>query len=296
MRALFRHLFIPVLLAAALTSLVFREELDVRLQLLGVRLDGASCVLLTLIWVVWLAEQLVPARADWNAKFFSKEPGLGRDLLYLLVVTQFSALFITLLMNPVKDTLKGVGFGFDVVHLWPSGAPFAAKVALAFFFVEFASYWLHRAAHRVPLLWQFHSTHHVITQVTGLKALRTHPVENAVFAVVRHLPLLLLGAGVSEVVAATTLGGMLGILAHANVDVATGPLGLVVNYPSYHAVHHSCVVEESNSNYGCHTVLFDRVFGTFRAGVSHPLTVGVDPVGPRSLWRELFWPFYRRVS
>lgn len=296
MRALFRHGFVPAVLAGALASLVFREELEVLLRARGVRLDGASCVLLGLIALVWVAEQLFPARRDWNVGLLARGPGLGRDLLYLFVVTQFSALAIALSLNPLKDALKASGYGLDLPHLWPTGAPFVAKAGLAFFLVEFASYWLHRAAHRVPLLWQFHSTHHVITQVTGLKALRTHPVENAVFAVVRHLPLLLLGAGASEVVTATTLGGMLGILAHANVDVATGPLGLVVNYPNYHAVHHSCVLEESNSNYGCHTVLFDRIFGTFRSGASHPITPGIEPVGARSLWRELFWPFYHRMS
>jgi sterol desaturase/sphingolipid hydroxylase (fatty acid hydroxylase superfamily) len=296
MQRAFHFLFVPLLLTACVTAWAFRAEGQAALTARAVRLDFASCVLLSLIALIWLAEQLFPARREWNVGLFANEPGLGRDLLYLFFITQFSALFITLTSTPLKAALTEHGFGFDTPHLWPTAAPFAAKVALAFFVVEFFSYWLHRAAHRVPLLWQFHSTHHVITHVTGLKALHTHPVENVFFYLVRHLPLLLVGAGADEVIAATTLGGMLGILAHANISVSTRGLGLVVNFPSYHAVHHSAVLAESNSNFGCHTVVFDRLFGTFREAPHEPLQVGVSPVGPRSLWRSLIWPFYRRVS
>ncbi|MFT3710949.1 MAG: sterol desaturase family protein [Archangium sp.] len=295
-KRLFHVLFVPLLLTAAITAWALREEGQAQLTARGVRLDFASCVLLSLIALIWLAEQRFPARREWNVGLLSTQPGLGRDLLYLFFITQFSALFITLTSTPVKARLAEAGFGFDVPHLWPTTAPFAARVLLAFFIVEFFSYWLHRAAHRVPLLWQFHSTHHVITRVTGLKALHTHPVENVFFYLVRHLPLLLIGAGADEVLSATTFGGMLGILAHANIEVSTRGLGWVVNFPSYHAVHHSAVLAESNSNYGCHTVLFDRLFGTFREAPVEPLTVGVAPVGARSLWQSLIWPFYRRVS
>lgn len=296
MPRVFHFLFVPVVLSAAVLTFVFRAEAQAELTARGVRLDFASCVLLSLITIIWLAEQIFPARREWNVGLLAPEPGLGRDLLYLFFITQFSTVLITLTSNVLKPRLAEHGFGFDTPRFWPTAAPFAAKVLLAFFAVEFFSYWLHRAAHRFPLLWQFHSTHHVITHVTGLKALHTHPVENVFFYVVRHLPLMLVGAGADEVITATTFGGMLGLLAHANISVSTRGLGLLVNFPSYHAVHHSAVIAESNSNFGCHTVLFDRLFGTFREAPVEPLTVGVAPVGPRSLWRSLIWPFYRRVS
>jgi len=62
-----------------------------------------------------------------------------------------------------------------------------------------------------------------------------------------------------------------------------------------HAVHHSADAVEGRANFGCHTVFWDRVFGTFRPQASPELVVGVEPVGRRSLWQELIWPFYRRV-
>jgi sterol desaturase/sphingolipid hydroxylase (fatty acid hydroxylase superfamily) len=85
----------------------------------------------------------------------------------------------------------------------------------------------------------------------------------------------------------------LSLLAHANLDAVPGPLGLVVNFPRYHLVHHSADVEEGLSNFGCHTVIFDRLFGTFRPVARQPVALGVQPLGPRSVWQELIAPLFR---
>jgi sterol desaturase/sphingolipid hydroxylase (fatty acid hydroxylase superfamily) len=125
---------------------------------------------------------------------------------------------------------------------------------------------------------------------------RTHPVDNALFYLGRVAPLVLLGAGADEVLAAIYLGGALGILSHANLEVSDWGLGLFFNLPRAHSVHHSADAVEANSNFGCHTVLWDRLFGTFRPAPQPGLVLGVKPVGPRSLWQQLAWPFYRWVS
>jgi sterol desaturase/sphingolipid hydroxylase (fatty acid hydroxylase superfamily) len=291
-RWVFRHGFVPLLVAACVGSLVYRPELAAWLSSRGVRTDATTAVVLALIVLVSLAEQVFPANPEWNYRLLSRMEGwsqLGRDLAYLFLVAQVSARLATWGGAKVE---AGLG-GWSLRGLWPGAAPFGVKVALAFFAIELASWATHWAAHHVGLLWRFHATHHVITSLTGLKALRTHPVDNLAFAVARAVPLVLLGAGPEEAAAAASLGGMLGILAHANLDVAPGPLGLLVNYPRYHAVHHSADLSECLSNYGCHTVLFDRLFGTFRAGAKAPLVVGVEPVATRSAWQELVGPFYR---
>lgn len=293
-----RYGFVPVVLLAAVASIVSREEGQRLLTAHAVRLDYASCVLLSLILFIFFVERVWPARAASNGHLFSREAGgLRRDLVYLFFITQVSALLIRFASGWLEPALAAHGFGFGLLHgLWPHQAPFAVRVALAFFLVEFFSYWLHRAAHRFPLLWQFHSTHHMITQLNGIKALRTHPIDNVIFFVGRTAPLMLLGAGFDDVLTATTLGAVLGVLSHANVNVSERGLGLLVNLPGYHAVHHSPELAQSNANFGCHTIFWDRVFGTFQPSSPTPLEVGVHPVGVRSIWRELVWPFYRKVS
>jgi lathosterol oxidase len=84
--------------------------------------------------------------------------------------------------------------------------------------------------------------------------------------------------------------------AHANLELGEGALGWVVNLPPLHAVHHSSALDQSRSNFGCHTVVWDRLFGTFRRPSESSAPIGVEPLGPRTLWQELAWPLYRWVS
>lgn len=297
----FRHLFVPALLALSAASWAFHDAGARFLKASSIWIDFTTAVLLLSIVLLWCAEQLYPAHPDWNYRLLA--PGargwagwerLSRDVMYLLFITQVTALLLFLTSHEVESTLKSWGFGLGNPHaLWPAAWPFPARVLLVFLLMELGSYWLHRAAHHVGILWRFHSTHHFATELTALKALRTHPLDNVLFYLARYIPLLLLGAGSEEVVTVVYFGSLLSLLAHSNIDVAEGALGLVVNYPRYHAVHHSADLDASRSNYGCHTILWDRVFGTFRRPTEDTSEVGVHPVGKRTLWQELIEPLYR---
>ena len=269
---MFRHLFFPLMIGSSIVSWVFHDEGVAAVARARLPLDYATAVLLTSIVVLWLAEQLHPRHPEWNYRLLASPitraaegwNRLARDLLYLFVITTLGSLLITWVAEHFEAWLKVNGFGFGSAHLWPTEAPFAMKVVLAFLLVELFSYWFHRLAHRARFFWRFHQTHHVVTELTSLKALRTHPIDNLFFYFARMVPLLLLGAGSAEAVAVVYFGATLSLLSHANVHVCEGPLGWVVNFPAYHAVHHSADLRESNSNFGCHTILWDRVFSTFR--------------------------------
>jgi sterol desaturase/sphingolipid hydroxylase (fatty acid hydroxylase superfamily) len=279
--AVFRHTFVPLLLL--LSGLAWSVRDAGSRALLGLPIDWATVVLFASLFVLWLAEQVQPMDRRWNHGSFP------RDLVYLFVISLISSAAIGL-------TTRWLGAVVPAFAWWPATWPLAVKVALAFFVVELGSYVMHRLAHRVPFFWRFHQTHHVITGMTALKALRTHPVDNLFFTVLRSVPLLVLGAGAAEVSLAGAFGLSLSLLAHANLDVVPGPLGLVINFPRYHAVHHSAALDESNSNFGCHTVVFDRLLGTFRSAARAGLEIGVTPVGPRTLWQELVGPFLPSVD
>ncbi len=260
-------------------------------QALGawIRMDGATVGFFLLILALQVAEKLAPAEDGWNYNLVtSPDRGwaeLGRDLLYLFVVTQVSALVVTLASRQLQPWLP-------TGHLWPSHAPGPLRLPLAFAVAELCNYLFHVAAHRIPLLWRFHATHHAVTSLGALKALRTHPLDNLGFHLVRSVPLLALGASAEDLSNAVYLGGMLGLLSHANLDAAPGLLGWVINFPRYHAVHHAADLSTSRHNYGCHTVLFDRLFGTFHDGQPHSFPLGLEPTGPRTAWQELVRPLY----
>ena len=55
---------------------------------------------------------------------------------------------------------------------------------------------------------------------------------------------------------------------HANARISLSLdrwLRWIVVTPDMHRVHHSSVVEETNSNYGFNIAWWDRLFGTYRA-------------------------------
>ena len=105
---------------------------------------------------------------------------------------------------------------------------------------------------------------------------------------VRTVPLMLPGAPADDIVSATYFGAVLGILSHANLDLAPGPLGWFINFPRFHAVHHALDARQAQVNFGCHAVLWDRVFRTFDDGAQAPGALGVKTDAPRSVWRELY--------
>jgi sterol desaturase/sphingolipid hydroxylase (fatty acid hydroxylase superfamily) len=280
----------PAALVGVLGSWFFQRDIGQWLKM-----DGATASLLLLILAVSVAEKLMPAVDGWNYNLVtSPDTGwaeLGRDLLYFFGVTQLSVLGV----KAADAGLRHVLAGAPVIQGWPSAWPPSARLLLAFLCIELLNYAYHRAAHAVPLLWQFHSTHHAVTGLVGIKALRTHPVDNVAFHVIRTAPLLLLGATAEDLSGALYLGGCLGILAHANVETTPLPgLDWWVNYPRFHAVHHSESEADSRTNYGCHTVLFDRLFGTFHGGHPSPTKLGLSG-GARTAWQELGWPLYRDV-
>ena len=52
-------------------------------------------------------------------------------------------------------------------------------------------------------------------------------------------------------------------MAHCNLELNSKVIGWFFTTNRYHIHHHSMVREESNTNYGCACILWDRIFGTF---------------------------------
>lgn len=282
------------MIAVSIASWVFHDAGAAFLTRARVPLDFATAVLLASLVIIWCAEQAYPIDPEWNYRLLASPISrategwnrLARDLAYLFIVTFVGSLLI----GWVARQLETRASSLSALHVWPTEAPFVVRVVLAFFAVELLSYWFHRLAHRVKVFWRFHQTHHVVTELTSLKALRTHPIDNLFFYLARSMPLLLIGADPAELVAVVYFGATLSLLSHANVDVSDRVLGWVVNFPRYHAVHHSSQIAETNSNFGCHTIVWDRVFGTFRPQAAGAIELGVHPRGRRSLWHELVMP------
>ncbi|NRF71798.1 sterol desaturase family protein [Aquincola sp. S2] len=172
--------------------------------------------------------------------------------------------------------------------------PLALQITAAVLWIEFAKYWMHRAHHEHPVLWQLHALHHGSERLYWLNNFRLHPLNHVLNTVVSLLPLWLAGAPEVVLLGATALTQPLLMLQHANIDLKSGWLNGILSTNEVHRWHHSTQPHEANANYGSALVLWDHVFGTYRgpSGRGRPERIGLFGEGHgfparASYWRQL---------
>jgi sterol desaturase/sphingolipid hydroxylase (fatty acid hydroxylase superfamily) len=229
-------------------------------------------------------ESWLPARPEWRQS-------VREFLTNLAIVLVFAALAGPVIfayqaeLVPVLDELRG-RYGVDV---WPHHWPLAAQIPLAFFLSEAGWYWLHRAEHRFSWIWRAtaHGAHHSFQKLGAIHFGANHPFELGVLLLPMALVELIFGAG-----AAATGGAILLLantaIAHSNLDLNTRVVGWVFTTNRYHQHHHSRVLAESNTNYGCAVILWDRLFGTFSDAAT--VATGIGDTEPSLLGKALL-PF-----
>lgn len=247
--------------------------------------DAATLpVLVAVLGVAMVLERVVPAMPGWRM-------GAGATVrvgaVYVLGLA-LSALLIggyeALLPDALADVRVRVG-----AAVWPARWPVLAQALLLYFASDLIYYWIHRAIHRWPLLWRMsgHGFHHAFQNLHTINAGANHPLE----LVSLTLPLVLLAALLGPPDTAVGMAGILllanATLAHANLRMDTPGVRLLFTGSDQHRRHHSAVFEDSNSNYACNAILWDRLFGTFSRG---PVAqTGIGPTQP-PLWRMFLLP------
>jgi len=144
--------------------------------------------------------------------------------------------------------------------LWWSGA---AGLALDLLILDGLIYWWHRANHRVPFLWRFHSVHHLDRTLDSTTALRFHFGEVALSAAARAGVVLTLAIPLASVLVFETLLLIATIFHHSNLRLAPRlerALSRVVVTPSIHWVHHHRIRADTDSNYATVLSLWDPLF------------------------------------
>jgi sterol desaturase/sphingolipid hydroxylase (fatty acid hydroxylase superfamily) len=83
------------------------------------------------------------------------------------------------------------GGGIGLLHLAPM--PQALRMGLGFLLLDLTFYWWHWANRRVPLLWRFHSAHHIDPDLDATTSFRFHPGEVLYSAPFRMAQVAVLG-------------------------------------------------------------------------------------------------------
>ena len=255
-------------------------------------IDPATLVTI-FIWLpiplLLIGERLLPKREDWLLDWRD----LTIDAFYV-----FSASFIWYPIldanydTPISDLFTFIrdtsGFPFRLEADTTLVMLVAAIVGLVA--VEFIGYWAHRLQHRFLFFWRIHATHHHLTKMSVARAQRGHPLEFLGLNLGSAVALAFLGASDGVVAVTVVIATSTGYICHANLPLKPGLFGWFFNTPEWHQLHHSLNYDESNTNYGCTIIIWDRIFGTF-SGKSTIDNVGNGTGDRLSLWTQYTLPF-----
>lgn len=265
----------PLLLAAALTSwwALGRDE------------PALLITLAAMLGLLEILERMVPALPAWRLDVVAKLKLLGVYLLGLAVASALIAGYEALLpatLEPLRTRIGAV--------LWPDSWPWLLQAVVLYLVSDFIYYWVHRAIHASASLWRVtgHGFHHGFHRLHALNAGSNHPFEQVLLV----LPLVLLASLTGAPGEAVRAAGLLllvnSMLAHSNLDMRTPLFGAVFTASHQHRRHHSEVFEESNSNYACAAIVWDRLFGTYSEGPVARTGIGGEQP---PIWRMYLLPF-----
>jgi len=214
---------------------------------------------------------------------------LAFDVLLLRVLAPGAAIAVAL-------AAEAHGWGL----LNDAALPAWVRALVAIVALDLGIYLQHVLFHAVPALWWLHRVHHADTDFDVTTGTRFHPIEILLSTAIKVAMVAAIGAPAIAVMAFEVLLNATAMFNHANghLPVAVDRwLRLFVVTPDMHRVHHSVVVEETNSNFGFNVPYWDRLFGTYRAqpAAGHPgMTIGLTTFRePREarLDRLLLQPF-----
>src|SRR5262245_58843677 len=288
LRGAFAWLSFPILMAGFVALAAWGLGRGYRPAVWGPLLTVAN------FFVILAVEQLLPR--DPRTSLFRDRQSLcdmGHGILLAAARPLGTAASVALLAG--LGSLRELA---PVAEPWPLAWPFPLQFALAFLVWTFGDYWVHRSLHTFDRLWWFHALHHDTPQMHILKSGRIHLGEELLNAVVKPIPLLLLGAPPEVLVFLRMWIVFDGNLVHSNVDQ---------RFPSFahyflptvqlHNLHHTRDRRTQDTNYCGSSAIWDVLFGTF----SHPERVALGPLGleaspvPRRFLAQLAFPFRQQL-
>jgi sterol desaturase/sphingolipid hydroxylase (fatty acid hydroxylase superfamily) len=239
-------------------------------------------IIIGLIVVFFTLEQVVSTQF----KYSKRSQHLFNNFLFFIAFFIGNIVWVTVLVFSIERLNKNEIGLFYLVEL-----PLWLKLILGVAMIDLVTYWFHRMAHRVPLVWRFHRVHHSDTSMDSSTYFRGHPFE------------LFFWFGTSNIIAAGLFGlnlmnlGLYFLVAtpffiieHTNVRFPKWidkTFGLVFTTPNLHKVHHEKDQHYTDSNYADILILWDRLFGTYKYKPAEELDIGLEEFKDDK--KQTFW-------
>jgi sterol desaturase/sphingolipid hydroxylase (fatty acid hydroxylase superfamily) len=217
-----------------------------------------------------------------------------------LTVVALNTAFVRILLpaTAVSLALAGQRRGWGLFNNLPVPAWMAVVASVVL--LDVAIYLQHVMFHAVPALWRVHRMHHTDLDFDVTTGARFHPIEIVLSMLIKFAVVVALGAPALGVLVFEVLLNASSMFNHGNARIPVQLdryLRWFVVTPDMHRVHHSIVVDETNSNFGFNLAWWDRLLGTYRdqpAAGHQGMTIGIEQFREaRELWldRMLLQPF-----
>jgi sterol desaturase/sphingolipid hydroxylase (fatty acid hydroxylase superfamily) len=247
------------------------EHMNFELSEAAIRL-GAFVLLLV---VLLLAQWRWPARGDGRPA--------RRQLVNLgMVAISTGILRVGFPVLAVAWAVQVHGGGLFGLLAWPAWL----EIVVAVLLLDVAIYWQHRLMHAIPLLWRLHRVHHCDTAFDVTTGVRFHPLEIALSMGFKLALISLFAPHPAAVLAFEVLLSLGALFTHTDIALPRAldrRLRWVFVTPSMHRIHHSTRRVETDSNYGFHLSLWDRLFRSYTVAPAEDerrMPIGLET------WRE----------
>jgi sterol desaturase/sphingolipid hydroxylase (fatty acid hydroxylase superfamily) len=255
-----------------------------------------AAVRLGVFIAVFSAMALWEAAAPRRARLYSRFSRWPSNLAIVALNTAFVRVLLP--ATAVSLALAGERRGWGLLNNLPVSAWMAIVASVVL--LDVAIYLQHVMFHAVPALWRVHRMHHTDLDFDVTTGARFHPVEIVLSMLIKFGAVAALGAPALGVLVFEALLNATSMFNHGNARIPSRLdryLRWFVVTPDMHRVHHSIVVNETNSNFGFNLPWWDRLLGTYcdQPAVGHQgMTIGIEQFrAARELWidRMILQPF-----
>lgn len=276
-------------------------------------LSSLALLILTAFWLQGADQNLAQVLKKW---IFKKRYWWNRSTKQDYFIYLFNGFFKTILLVPLFEFsfeisrftvqnlmhLNAEKTTLDLAASFPAIAGFTLAAFVWDDFLRFIHHWL---MHKIPLLWNFHRTHHSARVLTPITLFRSHPMES-VIAIFRNSLSLGVASGFFIYTFGSTMSlwTLLGVnafgfvfnlvganLRHSHIRLGFGPLEHLIISPLQHQLHHSKSPEHYDKNFGVTLAIWDKLFGTLVLSKNiGPLKFGLREPFKASFWSMLIEP------
>ena len=237
---------------------------------IGASWIAGPLVIGTFILLVWL-ERRRPLRKRVEPVL----PHHARNFVLAALGALTTILIEAPLIQPLARLVEERHWGITgVFQLQGVVAALAALVLM-----DYTFYWWHMLLHRVPGLWRFHAVHHVDRDLDTSTALRFHFGEILLSVPWRAAQVLIIGLSPWMFSLWQVWFALCVMFHHSNVRLPVRGerlLNCLLVTPRMHAVHHSKIEAETNSNWSSGLTCWDWLHGTLRLNVAQEkIEIGV---------------------